>query len=49
MLAWCIIVAVLLPFGAYLSFVWFETPMRRWISGWRRDTGREAQRPRTAI
>jgi peptidoglycan/LPS O-acetylase OafA/YrhL len=48
MLAWCIIVAVLLPVGAYLSFVWFETPMRRWISGWRRGAGGEIQVPRIA-
>jgi peptidoglycan/LPS O-acetylase OafA/YrhL len=49
MLAWCILVALLLPIAAYLSFVWFETPMRRWISGWRQNKGREIKRAPTAI
>jgi peptidoglycan/LPS O-acetylase OafA/YrhL len=48
MAAWCIIVALLLPVGAYLSFVWFETPMRRWISGWGSDASPEIQSAPTA-
>jgi peptidoglycan/LPS O-acetylase OafA/YrhL len=47
MLIWCVIVALLLPIGAYLSFIWFETPMRRWISGWGRDKNRAIERART--
>lgn len=49
MLTWCVIVALLLPIGAYLSFVWFETPMRRWISGWRQDKSSEVRRAPTAV
>ena len=48
MLAWCVIVALTLPLGAYLSFVFFETPMRRWISGWRLNNGGKVQKARTA-
>jgi peptidoglycan/LPS O-acetylase OafA/YrhL len=49
MLIWCIIVALLLPIGAYLSFVWFETPVRRWISRWGQDAGREIRKSPTAV
>lgn len=49
MLAWCVIVALLLPLGAYVSFMWFETPMRRWISGWGRSMDPKIQSAPTAV
>jgi peptidoglycan/LPS O-acetylase OafA/YrhL len=49
MLVWCIIVALLLPIGGYLSFVWFETPLRRWISAWGKEAGREVRSAPTVV
>jgi peptidoglycan/LPS O-acetylase OafA/YrhL len=42
LLVWSLMVAVLVGVSAYLSFTFFETPMRRWISGWNFSGSRRA-------